>query len=42
MSNAKNQYYFKNLQKQPSPQNTIKKLIINDTEVTYQAFILNL
>ena len=42
MSTAKNQQnFFKNLEKQRSAQNTIKKLIIDDTEGTDQTCILN-
>ena len=42
MSTAKNQqFFFLNLEKQRGTQNTIKKLIIDDTEVTDQTRILN-
>ena len=41
MSTVKNQQFFFNLEKQQGAQNTIKKLIIDDTEVTDQACILN-
>ena len=42
MSTAKNQQnFFKNSEKQRGAQNTIKKFIIDDTEVTDQTCILN-
>ena len=42
MNTAKNpQIFFLNLEKQRSAQNTIKNLIIDDTEITDQKYILN-
>ena len=42
MNTAKNQQiFFLNLEKQRSAQNTIKNLIIYDTEITDQKYILN-